>query len=366
MKITNIEALPFRIPFYPELSLKFAYRTSASADHVLIRVHTDEGLTGISEAPARPQIYGETQESIIAVVQNLLASSLSEMDPFDLVTIHAALDRIPFNFCAKAAIDIALHDLIGKYLNVPIYKLLGGKHTDAIPLSWMVGIKSKEDMVSECVKFTKDGFKAFKLKAGLDMSEDVRTFAAIRESVGDDVNLYADANMGFKSLHKAIETVNALYKYNLSLIEEPLPLENWRNRRDFARNIPVPVLGDESCKTPADVRREIELGTVGIVLIKIARTGFYKSREIIALCKNANIPVMIGSQGDSSIGAVSSAHMYVSAGNIMAPAEVSYHLRMKGDLLSNTPALENGFLELPEGPGLGCAIDERSLEELRI
>lgn len=366
MKITDIEAIPFRIPFYPELFLKFAYRTSGSADHVLIRVHTDEGITGIAEAPARPQIYGETQDSIVSVIRKLLAPSVIDMDPFDLVTIHAALDRIPYNFCAKAAVDIALHDVIGKYLKVPVYKLLGGKHTDSIPLSWMVGIKNTEGMLDECVRFANDGFKAFKLKAGLDMDEDVRTFAAIRESLGDAVNLYADANMGFKSLHKAVETVNALYKYNLSLIEEPLPLENWRNRRELARNIPVPVLGDESCKTPSDVRREIELGTVGIVLIKVARTGFFKSREIVSLCKNANIPVMIGSQGDSSIGAASSAHMYVAAANIMAPAEISYHLRMKGDLLVRPPQLKNGFLELPDGPGLGCEIDDQALAKFQI
>jgi L-alanine-DL-glutamate epimerase-like enolase superfamily enzyme len=366
MIITKIEAISFHLPFDPDLHLKFAYRTSSGADHVLVRVSTNEGLTGIAEAPARPEIYGETQASIVAIIDKYFGPYIKGKNPFELEDIHSKLDHIPYNYCAKAAIDIAIHDIIGKALNVPVYQLLGGKSRDSIPLSWMVSMNSTKKMVEECQRFWEMGIKGFKIKTGLDFTDDLEKFRAIRQTLGKNAILYIDANQGYKSIKNAIKFIQKLEEDGLAYVEEPFPVENKRGRLEASRAISVPMMGDESCFTPADVARELALGAIGIVLVKIARTGFYKTKKILYLCQEEGIPCIIGSQGDSSIGAAASAHAAVAFQNILFPAEISYHLRMKGELLKSPLTISKGELVVPVGPGLGVEIDEEALAIFRV
>jgi len=364
MKIVSIEAIPFYIPFDPELSLKFAYRISSAAEHVFVRIRTDEGITGIAEAPARPQIYGETQQSIVAVVEKYLAPSLLGSDPFDLEKIHAIMGHLAHNLTAKASIDIAIHDILGKALHLPLFKLFGSSSDRPIPLSWMVGMRPKEEMVRECERFLSMGIKAFKLKIGLDPKEDVENFKAIRKGLGEEVLLYVDGNQAYPP-KVAMKVIRELEPYGLAWVEEPCPVWDYKGRAELARSISIPILGDESCFTPKDVLRELELGAVGMVLIKVARTGFYQTRKIIHMCQERHIPCVVGSQGDSSIGAAASAHVASSFENILLPAECSYHLRMKGDLLKIPLSLLKGTLEVPKAPGLGIEVEESKLAEFR-
>jgi L-alanine-DL-glutamate epimerase-like enolase superfamily enzyme len=366
MKITNVEAIPFHLPFDPSLHLRFAYRTSTGARHVLVRIFTDEGIVGISEAPARPEIYGETQGSIVNVIDQHLGPCIWGKDPFHLEEIHALLDHIPYNFCAKSSIDIALHDILGKSLQVPLYKLLGGKTRDSVPLSWMVGINPREKMVEECEKFAALGIRAFKIKAGLDFEEDRDTFIAIRKALGDEALLYMDANQGYTSLKKAVFYINQLAEYGLAWMEEPFPVKRRKDRLEASRLLRVPLAGDESCFTPYDVAGELELGAVGIVVVKVARTGFHRTKKILSLCQEAGIPCMVGSQGDSTLGAAASLHVAVAFPNILFPAEVSYHLRMKGDLAEEPLLFRGGSLLLPEKPGLGITLQEEALKKFRL
>jgi L-alanine-DL-glutamate epimerase-like enolase superfamily enzyme len=366
MKIIKVEAIPFQLPFDPTLHLRFAYRTSKSADHVLVRIYTDEGVIGISEAPARPEIYGETQGSILSMVDKYLGPYIVGKDPFFLEEIHSQLDHIPYNFCAKSAVDIALHDLIGKWMKIPIYKLLGGKTQEVVSLSWMVGLNPKDQMVQECERFMKMGIQAFKIKAGLNFDDDLKTFVAIRKTLGEKVLLYVDANQGYRFFKKAVRFINTLSEHGLVWIEEPFPVGLKKERREASKRLLVPFVGDESCITPADVAQEITLGAVDIVMVKVARTGFFRTRKIISLCQQAGIPCLIGSQGDSSIGAAASLHTAVAFPNILFPAEVSYHMRMEGDLLMKPLEFKDGSWVVPDGPGLGVDIDEKALKKYRI
>lgn len=366
MKITGVEAIPFRIPFSPELSLQLANRVSTAANHVLVRVHTDEEIEGIAEAPARPQVYGETQKSIVAAIEAHLAPAIVGKDPFDLEQIHTAMDNLVGNLAAKGAIDIALHDIMGKKANLPVHKLMGSWSGKKIPLSWMVGIKEVGAMVRECEKFAEMGFKAFKIKAGADPAKDVENFRAIREAVGEEATLYIDGNQGY-SLHAAKWAIQRMEKYGLAWVEEPCSIWNRKARVELARSISVPILGDESCFTPQDVARELELGAIGMVSIKVARTGFYKSRKIVHLCEQAGVPCLIGSQGESSLGAAAGAHLATSFRNIQYPAEIGFHhKRISVDLVRHPASIAQGYIEVPEGPGLGVHLDDEKIKKYRI
>jgi L-alanine-DL-glutamate epimerase-like enolase superfamily enzyme len=135
MKITSVEALPFRIPL--KKVTEWARGTLDAAEHVLVRVYTDEGITGVAEAPPRPTIYGESMASVKFAVENWLGPMVIGMDPFETGRIWDKFDMIAANNTAKGAIDIALYDIMGKAVNLPCYKLLGC-WTNKIQMSWCV------------------------------------------------------------------------------------------------------------------------------------------------------------------------------------------------------------------------------------
>lgn len=365
MKITKMEAIPFYISFKPEFYFPFSMRTTEYFDGIVVRIHTDDGLVGLSEAPSRPYIYGETPRSMVTAVEEKLAPSLIGMNPFDLEKIHHHLEQLKQNLTAKAAIDIALHDIMGKATGLPVYRMLGGWNEGKVSVSWMMGIKEPGEMAQEAVDFYQKGFKAFKIKAGLDPQQDVVNFRAVREAVGKEAILYIDANQGY-SPFDAIRAIKGMEPYGIAWVEEPVPISAGERRRKVAQEISVPILGDESCFTPSMVAKEIESGVIGLVLIKVARTGYYQSRKIIHLCEQAGIPCLIGSQGDTGVGTIAALHLAKAFKNIKYPIENSYFLRLQGELLKEPLVIKDGLMEIPEKPGLGIEIDERKLEQYRV
>ena len=365
MKITRIDAIPFSIPYTHDLDLGLARRTTVAARHVLVRVVTDEGLSGVAEAPARAQVYGETQCSIVAMIDEHLAPAILGKDPLDLEQIHACLDDFPANNVAKGALDIALHDIIGKKAGLSLQQLLGGGGKHRVPVSWMVGLKAADEMARECARFAAIGFKAFKIKAGADPVKDVENFKAIRDAVGSEATLYIDANQGY-GIREARWAIERMQKYGLAWVEEPCPIRDRRGRVELARSIAVPILGDESCFSPQDVARELELGALGMVSIKVARTGIFKSRKIVHLCEQAGVACLVGSQGESSLGAAAGAHFAAAFRNVRFPAEIGFHhQRIAVDLVRNPPDVSAGSIEVPCGAGLGVDLDDERLAEYR-
>ncbi len=365
MKISKIEAIPFFIPFKPDFYFPFSMRTTEFVDGVLVRVYTDTGVVGISEAPSRPYLYGETPRSMVTAVVEKLAPSIIGMNPFDVEKIHYKMDQLKQNPTVKAAIDIALHDILGQVTGVPVYRLLGGWNEGKVPVSWMMGIKQPDEMAKEAQDFCQKGFKAFKIKAGLDPQRDLSNFRLIREAVGKDIVLYIDANQAY-SPYDAIQVIKGMEEYGIAWVEEPVPIGAGARRRKVAEAISVPILGDESCFTPSMVAREIEDGVIGLVLIKVARTGFYQSRKIVHLCEQAGIPCLIGSQGDTSIGTIAALHVAKAFRQIKYPIENSYFLRLEGEILKEPLAVKDGCLEISDKPGLGIEIDEKKLEKYRV
>ncbi len=205
MKIDRIEAIPYSIPYVKPL--KFASGEVAEAEHVLIRVHTSDGVVGIADAPPRPFTYGETQESIIAVVNKIFAPAITGMDPLDRSKIHQVLNRTIHNQVAKGSLDIALWDIIGKATSTPVHRLLGG-HDTAMDVSHMLGFKPAQRLLEEALNFReKYGINTFKLKVGRrPLALDVEACRVLRAGLGSDTELYLDANRGW--------TANEAWKFS--------------------------------------------------------------------------------------------------------------------------------------------------------
>jgi L-Ala-D/L-Glu epimerase len=363
MKITQVEAIPFKIPLQAYIKWGLAGYAEA-AEHVLVRIYTDEGIIGVAEATPRPTIYGESQASILFAIRNWFGPMMIGLDPGHTEKIWVNLDTIHWNPTAKGAIDLALYDAVAKARGIPLWEMLGGA-SDRLPLGWMLGMRPIPEMVQEAINLRGKGIKSFKVKVGIEPEKDIQVIKSLRENLGPDTLIYADANMAY-SISTAIRTIKKMEEYGLAFVEEPIPSWDWRGRLKVAQAISIPILGDESVFTPQDVAREIDLGAIGIISIKTPRTGYTLSMKIIHLAEMAEIPCLMGTQGETGVGTLASAHFGAARRNVSYPSEISFFLSLKDDLLAEPINLKDGCIQLPKRPGNGAILDEEKLKKYRM
>lgn len=207
MKITDIKAEKVRI----ELTAPFrvAFAEINYSENLLLKIRTDEGIDGYGEAAPMPFVTGETIDSVISVI-NLLRPGLIGMNPMDIEKIHERMDSCIYgNSSAKCAVDLAMYDLMGKFMGQPVYKLLGG-YSNRVQNDITIGINTPELMAEEARQHVlRDGFHILKIKAGIHPEEDIRAMHLIREAVGPHIRLRVDANQGYT----ASDAVYALQEF---------------------------------------------------------------------------------------------------------------------------------------------------------
>ena len=362
MRITRIDCTPVTFPM--RTTLAFAAGQMTASEHVLIQVHTDEGLTGTAEAPSRPYLYGESQRSMIAAAERWFAPALIGTDPFGIEAAWETLDRVAHNNTIKGALDLALHDIIGQALGIPCHRLLGGYATSA-RVTYVCGHAPPAAMADEALAMAAaHGIDAFKLKVGFDPREDAEMVRVMRRALPDAL-LYLDGNEAFRA-QDAIRFLRIAEENGIAWIEEPCAVPDRAGRRQIARAANVPVLGDESCQRPEDVAREIADGTVHMVSIKLARSGYRNARSILGACAASRVRPMVGSQGDSGVGVLAALHFCVAHRATQAlPAELSFFLNLGSDLLAEPLVIRGGRLQATDAPGLGIAIDPGKLAQCR-
>ncbi len=363
MKVVKVEAIPFKIPYVAPLKFGYGGYLEA-AEHVLVRIHTDDGVIGTSEAMARPSIYGESQASIVFAIQNWFAPIIVGHDPAHIERIWQKLNLIAWNPTAKGAVDMALYDAVARKRGVALWEMLGGS-SDSLEIGWTISIRALPEMIREAEGALAKGMKAFKVKVGLEPSKDVEVIKALRELAGPHFLIYADVNMAY-SVSTAIRTIKKMEEYGVGFVEEPVVNWDWRGRLRVSKAISIPILGDESVFTPEQVAREIDLGVVGIIGIKTPRTGYTQSLKIVHLAETANLPCLMGTQAESGIGTLCSAQFGAARNNVSIPSEISSFLFMKDDLLAEPVPFKDGVITLPPRPGNGVIIDEKKLEKYRI
>ncbi|MEV6901599.1 enolase C-terminal domain-like protein [Amycolatopsis sp. NPDC051372] len=364
MKVTEIEAIPFAIPY--RKPLRFASGEVDTAAHILVRVHTDEGLVGTAEAPPRPFTYGETQGSIKAVIDSVFAPQLLGMSPLAREAVHAKLDRTVGNPAAKSAIDMALWDLIGQSLGVSVTELLGG-YTDRMRVCHMVGFAQPGEMVDEAERVRDlHGITTFKVKVGRKpIRLDVDVCRALRAGLGDDVELYIDGNRGWTASESAA-ALRALEDVGLLFAEELCPADDVLGRRWLATQSRIPLYADESATRPGEVTRELLAGAAHGVSIKTARTGFTYSQRVLSQCSGLGVEVVLGNQIDGQIGSLCAA-TFGAAFELTSrrAGELSNFLDMTDDLLAEPLRIEHGELRVPQGHGIGIQLDDGKLARYR-
>jgi len=364
MKITAVEAIPFVIPYAKPL--KFASGEVHVAEHVLVRVHTDDGVVGIAEAPPRPFTYGETQAGILAVINGVFSGQIVGLTLTEREVVHARLALTVGNPTAKAAIDMAIWDALGRTLELPVCELLGG-YTDRMRVSHMLGFDEPAAMVTEAEKMLElYGISTFKVKVGRrPVTLDTAVVRALRERFGDAIELYIDANRGW-SASEALRAMKEMADLDLLFAEELCPADDVLGRRWLVEKLDVPFIADESVPTPADVTRAVLGGAASAISIKTARTGFTGSQRVHHLAEGLGLEVVMGNQIDGQLG-TACAVTFGAAYRLTSrrAGELSNYLDMSDDLLAQPLRIRDGVLHVPAGVGLGVDIDPGKLARYR-
>lgn len=364
-RILEVRTVPYAIPY--RKPLRFASGSIDIADNVLVEIVTSDGVVGIAEAPPRPYTYGETQTSIVAVIEQIFAPAIIGLSILDRELVRSRLARTVGNPTAKAAINMAMWDAWGKTIGTPVHSLLGG-FTDQLQVSHMLGFDYPEVVAAEAIQLRETlGISSFKIKVGRrPIPLDVAVCKAVREALGPDAELYIDGNRGWTAAESAL-AVRQLEDVGLSRVEELCPADDVLGRRWLVSQCPIPFVADESAPTPADVTREILAGAATAVSIKTARTGFSDSLRVSHLAEGLGIEAVIGNQIDAHLGTVCSL-VFGASQEITArsAAELSNYLDMADGLLQEPLLIENGHMRVPDGPGLGIRLDPEKVARYRV
>jgi L-alanine-DL-glutamate epimerase-like enolase superfamily enzyme len=378
MKITKIEAIPVSIPFVKPIVMSGGPATKADA--VVLKIHTDEGVTGISETGDTSLWYmGESQDSIMNNIVNVFGPQiLLGEDPFNIETIVAKMDKAArANNQSKAVVDYALHDLMGKALGVPVYKLLGGLANSKIALAFVMSSGSAEAVGAEGKALVKAGFGGLKLKVGAHgLDEDIEMIGALRGVVGNKIKVMIDANGGWM-YHQALYVLQRVAKYDIFVAEQPVPWWDIDSLARLRRKVDVPIFPDEAAAEPGHVLQIIEKEAADGFFLKVPKAGgILKSQKWVAVAQAANLPVMCGCMVNSGLGCAAEAAFLAGTawmGKIeqesIGPLNLynvydTVHSKLPTDLAVKPVKYENGCLYPPDGPGLGVELDETAVKKL--
>ena len=238
------------------------------------------------------------------MIGSIFSGQVVGLDLMEREQIHTRLTRTIGNPTAKSALDMAIWDALGQSLGYSVTELLGG-YTDRMRVSHMLGFDEPAAMVAEAERMRDTyGITTFKVKVGRrPYSLDTAVVRALREGLGDDVEMYVDGNRGWSASESA-RAMKEMADLGLTFAEELCPADDVLGRRWLVQQIDVPFIADESVPTPAAVTREVLGGSATAVSIKTARTGFTQSRRVHHLAEGLGLEVVMGNQIDGQLGSM--------------------------------------------------------------
>ena len=353
MKITKVTAEKIRLEL--KKPFKIALGCIESCEAVIVKVETDEGLVGFGEGNPTAFVTGDTAETLIPMV-NMLGKAIIGLNPIELGKIHGIMDRLLVgNTCAKAAIDIALHDIMGKRMGMPLYKVLGG-YRDSFETDMTISIDEPEVMAGEAAALVKEGYRTLKIKVGTDFEKDVDRIKAIREAAGKDIKIRLDANQGW-NVPEGVTAINKMEEFNIDVVEQPIKHWNIGGLAAVRNKVRVPIMADESVFSPEDAIKLIKENAVDAMNIKLMKCGgIFKARRINAIAEAAGCECMVGCMAESSIG-ITAAASFVAANKNITRADVDSFLMIKESNIEGGVKVKDGIIYLPDEPGLGIRVN---------
>jgi muconate cycloisomerase len=354
--------------------------TAPIGRHVVVRLDTDEGVSGWGESPPGAtwggpfgSYYGETPETVSQIIEDHLFPAIEGLDPRQPGVVHAAMDQaVKGHPYAKAALDIALYDAAGRALDVPVSTLLGGAVRDGLEVAHSLGIMDDDEALGEAEQAVAEGVRTIKLKTGVDPVRDVRLAHRLRERVGDSTGIRVDANEGYASVDEAIRVTHAQEEAGIFLCEQPVA--GTRGLAAVAAAVGVPVMADESAWTSHDVVELAEARAAACFSCYVTKPGgLHRARQQAEVAATLGLYSDIGGSIELGIGNAANLHLGAALPLARLPS-VCPVTTPKGtadgaiagvyyvdDIVTERFRFEDGRVLVPTGPGLGVEVDTEKL-----
>jgi muconate cycloisomerase len=384
MKITEIDTIPIRVAIKPELAI----RSGRGGSHLVspflvVKVHTDVGIIGLGEASCTPRWSGEDQVTAAHFINTYFAPLLvgEPMDDIARLTTKFG-SAVAGNYFTKAAVEMALWDIVGKAQGKPVWEVAGSGEQGAgtnssdstlpalrsVLTKWSVSGVEPPKAAEIAAWAASQGFSTMKVKVGIDPEGDLARVRAVRKAVGAQVKLGVDANGGWPKPLIAIETINRLCDTcDIYFAEQPAPAGDHRALAEVRRNVPVPIIADESIYTLADAKMLAHAEAADVFSIYIGKAGgIAPAREIAKFAQSVGIKCTIGSNLELGIGTSAMIHFALSTPGIDAdtyPCDIIGPMFYQDDVLAEPLPIAGGSASVHNRPGLGVDLDEEKIEK---
>ena len=341
---------------------------AGAVKNAILRLDTDAGITGWGEA-APWAVFTGTIEAAVAALHVYLRPLLIGADPFRVGALMEAADHALVGHPeAKAAMEMALFDIVGQAAGLPVAELLGGRCCDDIALSFSVADPDLDRDIDTVKRLYGEGLRLFKMKTGFaGHAQDLRRMERFRKEIPADAELRIDYNQGMTA-HEAIRQLRDVERFEPAFIEQPVPGHQRAALGEIARALDTPVLADESVFTPSDALTVAAGRLADLVSIKIMKHGgMMAGRKVAAICEAAGIACYGGDMFETGIAHLAGTHMIAATPNISLGCEfyqATYFLER--DLLAEPFPVRDGRVVVPRTPGLGARVDEDRLHHYAI
>jgi muconate cycloisomerase len=361
MKITSVQTIPVSQRVRPELAIVSAAGQHPESHYLFIKIGAEEGLEGYGEATLAPVWSGESQAAAQHIIREILAPLLIGKDALHLSALTDSMDRALIgNPFTKAAIEMALVDLVAKIHQVPAYVLLGGPRRDPeIRLKFSIGAFSPKEAARVARHAIALGLSAVKVKVGFDVTQDIARVEAVRSEVGAEVRVAVDANASWTE-SDAIRAIPYLERLDINALEQPIRRGDFRGCARLRQRTAIPIMLDESVFTRQDALEAIRCNACDLISIYPGKNGgIFRSLEIAQMVAAAGMQCVLGSNLEMDLGTAATFHLAIAVPalattvdhDIIGPLYYERHF-------TDTPVrYRNGCAIAEERVGWGISID---------
>jgi L-alanine-DL-glutamate epimerase-like enolase superfamily enzyme len=372
MKIERIEALPLRLPLkaVATLSRGVSRTIEEGKQLVLVKMTADDGTVGWGEAGPSRRWSAETVHSCYTSIKHVLAPVLIGRDPFDLAGLHAAMNGElapgldPGQPIAKAALDLAAHDLLCKKLGINLQTWLGAKGADRITLSYLVSAPERDALERSVAQGLAEGYTAFKVKVGHDPADDIERVRTVM-TLAKGCTVWPDANQGY-TLDQALRAARGFEALGIELFEQPIPMAEFYGMKKLLSATCMNIALDEAAMGLPLVIELIRRDAVEGLVVKVNKTGgIFYARQLCDLARNAGFTLIGSGLMDAPIGFAASVQLFAAYG-IDYPCDLNGPQHIKEDYLAEPLPMEGQQALVPGRPGIGVVMDEKKIAAMAL
>jgi len=353
--------------------------------YVVLKLELSNGATGWGESQPIPTWggddatrYGETPATTVALIERILVPALADVDVSRFDQVHDKMDTVLRGYpYAKAAVDVAILDGVARGLNIPVYQLLGGRYRDTVAVAHSIGLMSAEAAALEATQVVADGISTLKIKIGVEPDRDVETVRLIRDAVGPAVTLRLDANQGYKNWRDAVAILKRMAPYGVAYAEQMVMGKD--ELAEVSRRSDVPIMADESSWTSRDVLELARKNAAQYLSTYYTKPGgLWRAKRLLTVAGACGMQSDINGSGEMGIGNAANVHLAAAcpeitlAGTIPVTSTSECQRTKVGgrkyldDIVTNPPEYNNGFIVVPDGPGLGVTVDEEKIRKYTV